>query len=88
MYYVRPARKCRRSHAWGSWSAPICDIEINANNGKDAAWSKRSKEGKAYLSLLLDEPSLPAPFYANLLPDDQGRDHSLIWSRGDRRKAD
>ena len=49
-----------------------------------AAWSKRSKEGRSYLSLLLDDPSLAAPFYANLLPDDQGRDHSLIWSRGRR----
>lgn len=53
-----------------------------------AAWSKRSREGKAYLSLLIDDPSLLAPFYASLLADENGRSHNLVWSRGSRRDRD
>ena len=53
-----------------------------------AAWSKESSEGKPYLSLLLDAPTLIAPFYANLLPGEDGAEHALVWSRGSRWKAD
>ena len=52
-----------------------------------AAWSKRSREGKAYLSVLLDDPSLTAPFYASLLADENGKGHNLVWFRGSRSKA-
>ncbi|MGE0315876.1 MAG: DUF736 domain-containing protein [Lautropia sp.] len=46
-----------------------------------AAWSKTSREGdKPYLSVTLDDPSLPAPIYARLV-DDGENVHSLIWSR-------
>ena len=34
-----------------------------------AAWSKRSNEGRDYLSLKLDDPSFTAPIYANLFDD-------------------
>ena len=45
-----------------------------------AAWSKRSEEGRDYLSLKLDGPSFNAPIYANLFSgEDDG--YSLIWSR-------
>ena len=37
-----------------------------------AAWSKRSNEGRDYLSLKLDDPSFNAPIFANLF-DDRGR---------------
>ena len=50
-----------------------------------AAWSKRSREGKAYLSVRLDDPSLLAPVYASLLADEDGRCHNLVWSRGKQR---
>jgi uncharacterized protein (DUF736 family) len=50
-----------------------------------AAWSKRSSEGRDYLSLKLDDPSFTAPIYANLFEDEDGEGYSLIWSRG--RKA-
>ena len=52
-----------------------------------AAWSKRSEEGRDYLSLKLDDPSFNAPIYANLFGEDQGEDYSLIWSRP-RKSAD
>jgi uncharacterized protein (DUF736 family) len=44
-----------------------------------AAWSKRSNEGRDYLSVKLDDPSFPAPIFANLVEADDG--YSLIWSR-------
>jgi uncharacterized protein (DUF736 family) len=47
-----------------------------------AAWSKRSSEGRDYLSLKLDDPSFNAPIYANLFEDEDGEGYSLIWSRG------
>jgi uncharacterized protein (DUF736 family) len=46
-----------------------------------AAWSKRSEEGRDYLSLKLDDPSFNAPIYANLFDDEGGEGYSLLWSR-------
>jgi uncharacterized protein (DUF736 family) len=46
-----------------------------------AAWSKRSDEGRNYLSLKLDDPSFNAPIYANLFDDEGGESYSLLWSR-------
>ena len=50
-----------------------------------AAWSKRSNEGRDYLSVKLDDPSFNAPIYANLFKDEGGETSSLIWSRPNRR---
>src|SRR6516164_10033989 len=36
-----------------------------------AAWSKRSNEGRDYLSVKLDDPSFTAPIYANLVEDGE-----------------
>jgi uncharacterized protein (DUF736 family) len=46
-----------------------------------AAWSKRSEEGRDYLSLKLDDPSFNAPIYANLFDDERGEGCTLLWSR-------
>ena len=47
-----------------------------------AAWSKTSREGKAYLSAKLDDPSFPSAIYATLIEDaDAAGTFSLIWSR-------
>jgi uncharacterized protein (DUF736 family) len=58
-----------------------------------AAWSKRSNEGRDYLSLKLDDPSFNAPIYANLfhdavIDDGDGGTYSLIWSRARRQNGD
>jgi uncharacterized protein (DUF736 family) len=56
-----------------------------------AAWSKRSNEGRDYLSLKLDDPSFTAPIYANLFDDASAESedsYSLIWSRPSRRSGD
>ncbi|MFD1911830.1 DUF736 domain-containing protein [Halodurantibacterium flavum] len=53
-----------------------------------AAWSKRSKEGRDYLGLKLDDPSFTAPIFANLFDDEDGEGYSLIWSRSNGRRGD
>ena len=49
-----------------------------------AAWSKRSNEGRDYLSVKLDDPSFNAPIYANLFDEEEGDSFTLIWSRARR----
>jgi uncharacterized protein (DUF736 family) len=51
-----------------------------------AAWSKRSNEGRDYLSVKLDDPSFMAPIYANLVED--GEAFGLVWSRTRRQNGD
>lgn len=55
-----------------------------------AAWSKRSTEGRDYLSLKLDDPSFTQPIYANLFDDTviegEEESYSLIWSRPSSRR--
>jgi len=53
-----------------------------------AAWSKRSNEGRDYLSVKLDDPSFLAPIYANLFNDEDGEGFTLIWSRGRKPNGD
>ncbi|MGE0409145.1 MAG: DUF736 family protein, partial [Amphiplicatus sp.] len=38
-----------------------------------------SKENTEYHSVKLDDPSFPAPIYANLVKSDA--DYTLVWSR-------
>ena len=46
-----------------------------------AGWTKAAREtGAEYLSMKLDDPSLPSPIYAQLVQGDDGM-HKLIWSR-------
>ena len=44
-----------------------------------AAWKRTSKENTVYHSVKLDDPSFPAPIYANLVEVESG--HALVWSR-------
>jgi len=63
----------------GALSIACSGVEIGA------AWSKRAKEGRDYLSVKLDDPNFNTPIYANLFDDEGGETFSLMWSRG--RKA-
>ena len=45
-----------------------------------AAWKKTSKANRDYLSVSIDDPSLPRPIYARLVDTEDGS-ASLIWSR-------
>jgi len=52
------------------------DVELGA------AWAKTAKEsGRTYHQVRLDDPSFPAPIFANLIADEQSGTYSLIWSR-------
>ncbi|MDE8345363.1 MAG: DUF736 domain-containing protein [Acidocella sp.] len=53
-----------------------------------AAWSKRSSEGREYLSVKLDDPSFNAPIFANLFDDEDGEGSNLIWSRSRKTNGD
>jgi len=44
-----------------------------------AAWLRMSKDNMPYHSVKLDDPSFPAPIYANLIETDAG--YALVWSR-------
>ena len=45
-----------------------------------AAWRRTSKEGKPYLSVKLDGPTLPAPVNCALIKQKDGS-YSLVWTR-------
>ena len=53
-----------------------------------AAGSKRSNEGRDYLSVKLDDPSFTQPIYANLFDAEDGAGYSLIWSRSRKASAE
>ncbi|HUE43137.1 MAG TPA: DUF736 domain-containing protein, partial [Candidatus Sulfotelmatobacter sp.] len=80
-------RECRKITAGCHESLPrsglvqsaLCGAPHKAEIG--AAWSKRSEEGRDYLSLKLDDPSFTAPIYANLFDDEGGEGYTLLWSR-------
>ena len=47
-----------------------------------AAWKKTSEAGREYLSVKLDDPSLPAAIYASLVETEgDTKSFSLIWAR-------
>lgn len=53
-----------------------------------AAWSKKSSEGRDYLSVKLDDPSFNNPIFANLFDDEGADTGTLIWSRPRRAAND
>jgi uncharacterized protein (DUF736 family) len=57
------------------------DFQVIAHDGIEigGAWQRRSKNGNAYLSVRLDDPSFTTPVYANLIERDG--QHLLIWNR-------
>ncbi len=64
----------------GSESAP--DYRVYAGNVEiGAAWKKTSENGRDYVSLKLDDPSLPQPIYASLFQGEDPDTYNLLWSR-------
>ncbi|SEP49599.1 Uncharacterized conserved protein, DUF736 family [Methylobacterium sp. ap11] len=51
-----------------------------------AGWAKVSTEKREYLSVKIDDPSLPAALYARLFADEAGKTHLLIWTRTEDRR--
>ena len=61
-------------------SEKATDFRVYGGNAEiGAAWSATSKEGKAYLSVKLDDPSFATPILARLVEMDKG--HALVWTR-------
>lgn len=52
-----------------------CQVEIGA------AWKRISEKGQEFLSVSIDDPTLPAPVSAALFPSDDGKASSLVWNR-------
>jgi len=50
-----------------------------------AAWKRQAKHGEDYLSVVLDDPSLPQPVNAGLMLTPDSSQGLLIWSRANRR---
>ena len=51
-------------------------------------WPRQSAEGRDYLSIKIDDPSLSKPIYASLFADDDGDTFSLVWNRSRKSNAD
>ena len=50
-----------------------------------AAWQKASRGGDSYFALRLDDPSFPAPLWANLVESKRETGvYSLLWDRPTR----
>jgi uncharacterized protein (DUF736 family) len=64
------------------------DYRVVAGNGYElgAAWARVSRNDRGYLSVSIDDPSLPAPIYARLIESATAGEHELLWSRA--RRAD
>jgi uncharacterized protein (DUF736 family) len=45
-----------------------------------------SKGERDYISVKIDDPSLPAPLYARLFAEEDGKTHTLIWTRSTGRR--
>jgi uncharacterized protein (DUF736 family) len=73
-----------------SEKGPQYRVVVEAQPGSvelGAAWKRTSEAGRESLSAKLDDPALPRPLYATLMPSDDGASAILIWSRLSKRKA-
>ncbi|MDI7774735.1 DUF736 domain-containing protein [Asticcacaulis sp. EMRT-3] len=58
------------------YTTPWGTIEIGAG------WIKTARESnRDYVSLKLDDPSLPAPIFGSLVQAEDSETYHLIWSR-------
>ena len=73
--------KVRFVPAEASQNEKAPDLRVLAGNNVEigAAWKRTSKENTVYHSVKLDDPSFPAPIYANLVAVDDA--YALVWSR-------
>ena len=56
-----------------------------ATSSSGRAWAKTAREsGRLYHQVRIDDPSLPAPIFANLVSDDETGNYALIWNRPKR----
>ena len=70
-----------------SGNAPTHRVYIGDSTEIGAGWSKRTNDGRPYLSLKLDDPSFVAPIFAQLFEGENG-ESDLFWTRPVRRGRD
>jgi uncharacterized protein (DUF736 family) len=46
-----------------------------------AAWKRTGEHGREFLSIMLDDPSLPSPLNAVMFTADDGEGTRLVWQR-------
>ena len=62
--------------------ALVDDQEVEVGAG----WKRVSKAREPFVSVTLDDPTLPQPIHCALLPKpERPKDHVLIWQRKSRR---
>ncbi len=72
--------KARLTPAEASQNEKAPDLRVFVGTVEiGAAWKRTSQENTVYHSVKLDDPSFPAPIFANLVEKDGS--HTLIWSR-------
>ena len=58
---------------------------VKTRNGKielGAAWKRETREGKKYLSMVMDHPGWPAVLNVAAFPDKDNPDHAaILWNR-------
>jgi uncharacterized protein (DUF736 family) len=50
-----------------------------------AGWKRSSERGREFISIMLDDPALPAPIYAAMFLADQGHNATLAWQRAPKK---
>lgn len=69
-------------------NAPDFRIRLNDEDGIEigAGWRQTGERAGAYISVVLDDPSLAQPIRARLFQsDEEGRDWGLHWTRQKKR---
>jgi uncharacterized protein (DUF736 family) len=63
---------------------------VHGDNGGQvefgAAWKRTSERGRDFLSIVLDDPALPASLNAALFPDNNENTATLVWTRSTRKE--
>jgi uncharacterized protein (DUF736 family) len=52
-----------------------------------AAWKRNSERGRAFLSVVLDDPALPSSLNVALFPSEQDERATLVWQRQARKAS-
>lgn len=72
----------------GAENAPDYRLHSGTSDGPEigAGWKRTGEKAGEYIALLIDDPALPQPIYANLFRDGEAA-WSLHWSRAPKREA-
>jgi uncharacterized protein (DUF736 family) len=72
----------------GAENAPDFRLHIGSSEGPEigAGWKRTGEKASEYIALLIDDPALPQPIYANLFHDGEAS-WSLHWNRAPKREA-